>query len=164
MMTKSKGKESMNPPAGKEGAEAQVPGPEGVAGLAVASRPDPEVVAVARRRKFSGAEKARILALADECTQPGEIGALLRREGIYSSNLTAWRQQRAVAERQALEPKKRGVKPNPALAEARRMEQLSRENDRLRRDLAKAHLIIDVQKKVSTLLALLREDAPDGRS
>jgi transposase-like protein len=135
-----------------------------MAEVGAASRPDPEVVAVARRRRFSGAEKARILALADDCRQPGEIGVLLRREGIYSSHLTAWRQQRAAAEREALEPKKRGVKPNPVLAEARRMEQLSRENDRLRRDLAKAHLIIDVQKKVSTLLGLLREDAPDGRS
>ena len=67
--------------------------------------PDPEVVATARRRQFS-ADKRRILEAADRCTQPGEIGALLRKEGIYSSHLTTWRKQRAADERAALDAAK----------------------------------------------------------
>lgn len=122
--------------------------------------PNPEVE-IARRRQFSPADKRRILALADACISPGDIGALLRREGLYSSNLSTWRKQRAAAELAALEPNKRGPKPNPALAEARHMEQLIRENDRLRHQLAQAHTIIDVQKKVSALLGLLTMQAPD---
>jgi transposase-like protein len=118
------------------------------------ARPDPEVVAVAQRRQFSSANKLRILAAADQCTQPGEIGALLRREGIYSSHLSTWRRQRAAAENAALAPQKRGRKVDPALAETRRIETLTRENEHLRRQLAQAQLIIDVQKKVATLLGL----------
>jgi hypothetical protein len=87
------------------------------------ARPDPEVVAVARRRQYSS-EKRRILALADGCTQPGEIGALLRREGIYSSHLSTWRRQRAAAERAGLEPQKCGRKADPRLAEAHHIEML----------------------------------------
>ena len=126
--------------------------------------PDPEVVATARRRQFSSADRLRILALADGCTKAGEIGALLRREGIYSSLLVTWRKKRASIEQAALEPQKRGRKADPSLAEARRLEQLTRENDRLRRQLAQAHTIIDVQKKVCMLLGQLTDDTPDGRS
>jgi hypothetical protein len=124
------------------------------------ARPDPEVAAVARRRQFSSADKRRILDAADRCAQPGEIGALLREEGIYSSHLSTWRKQRAAAERAALAPQKRGRKADPALAEARRFEALTRENLSLRRKLAQAELIIDVQKKVSSLLTLSM--APSG--
>ena len=126
--------------------------------------PDPEVVATARRRHFSSADRLRILALADGCTKAGEIGALLRREGIYSSLLVTWRKKRASIEQAALEPQKRGRKADPSLAEARRVGQLTRENDRLRRQLAQARTIIDVQKKVCTLLGQLTDDTPDGRS
>lgn len=126
--------------------------------------PDPEVAATARRRQFSSGDKRRILALADGCTEAGQIGALLRREGIYSSQLATWRKQRAAAERAALAPQPRGRKADPALAEARRVDQLTRENDRLRRQLAQARTIIDVQKKVSTLLGLLADETPDGTS
>jgi transposase len=126
--------------------------------------PNPEVVAVARRRRFSIGEKLRILAAADQCKETGEIGALLRKEGIYSSQLATWRKQRAAAEREALTPKKRGRKADPALAETRRFDLLERECDRLRRELAKSNLIIDVQKKVSTLLGLLKEEVPEGKS
>jgi len=126
--------------------------------------PNPEVAATARRRQFSSGERRRILAAADGCKASGEIGALLRREGIYSSHLATWRKQRASAERVALEPQKRGRKADPALAEARHLDQLTRENDRLRRQLAQARTIIDVQKKVCTLLGLLTDDAPDGTS
>lgn len=125
---------------------------------------DPEVAATAHRRHFTRADKQRIVTAADACKAPGEIGALLRREGIYSSHLAAWRKQRAATERAALEPKRRGRKADPSLAEARRMDQLRRENDRLRRQLAQARTIIDVQKKVCTLLGLLTDEVPDGKS
>jgi transposase-like protein len=122
--------------------------------------PDPEVAATARRRQFSSAERQRILAAADASKAPGEIGALLRREGIYSSQLATWRKQRVAAERAALAPQKRGRKADPTLAEARRFDQLTRENDRLRRQLTQARTIIDVQKKVCTLLGLLTDETP----
>ena len=123
---------------------------------------DPEVVATAKRRQFSGSERRRILAAADRCTEVGAIGALLRREGIYSSQLATWRKQRAATERAALEPKQRGRKADPAIAEARRTDELIRENGRLRHSLAQAHTIIDVQKKLCTLLGLPTDDTPDG--
>ena len=116
---------------------------------------------MAKRRQFSAAEKRRILNAADRCTQPGELGALLRREGIYSSMLATWRKQRAQAEDTALQARPRGRKPDPMLAEARRLEQLQRDNDRLRRRLAEAHTVIEVQKKLCTLLGLPTADAPD---
>ena len=113
-----------------------------------------EVVAVARRRQFSPSEKRRILAAADRCTTPGSKGALLRREGIYSSHLRTWRRQRDVEEAQGLEGGKRGPKANPAIAEAHRSAKLTREIERLRRQLAQAQLIIEVQKKVAAWLGL----------
>ena len=128
------------------------------------SAPDPEVAATAKRRQFSSKEKHRILAAADRCTEVGQIGALLRREGIYSSQLATWRRQREVSERTALEPRQRGRKANPAIAEARRVVELSKENERLRRQLAQAHTIIDVQKKLCTLLGLPTAEDPDEKS
>ena len=116
--------------------------------------PNPEVAATAKRRQFSSSDKRRILAAADRCTEVGEIGALLRREGIYSSPLATWRTPRAATERAGLEPQKRGRKADPALAEARRVAALTKENARLRRKLATAQTIIDVQKKLCTLLGL----------
>lgn len=107
---------------------------------------DPEVAATAKRRQFSGSERRRILAAADRCPAPGEIGALLRREGIYSSQLAAWRKKRVATGRAGLDSQKRGRKADPAIAGARREETLTRENKRLRHQLAQAHTIIDVQK------------------
>ena len=129
---------------------------------ASAPAPDPEVAATAKRRQFSGSERRRILAAADRCTAPGEIGALLRREGIYSSQLAAFRKQRATTERAALEPKQRGRKADPAIAEARREAALQREIKGLRHQLVQAHTIIDVQKKLCTLLGLPTAETPDG--
>ena len=111
------------------------------------TRPDPEVVATAKRRSFSKADKLRILAAADACSAPGDIGALLRREGIYSSHLATWRKQRQVAGLAQLAEGKRGPKVNPAAAQDRLVLQLQSEVERLRGKLAKADLIIDVQKK-----------------
>lgn len=126
--------------------------------------PNPEVAATARRRHFNAVERARILKAADACSATGDIGALLRREGIYSSQLSTWRKQREAAQRKALAPQKRGPKVNPMVAHEHGMAKLTRENDRLRRELAQAHTIIDVQKKVSLLLAQLTDPKPPGAS
>jgi transposase-like protein len=126
--------------------------------------PSSEVPAKVRRRKFSGSEKRRILSEADRCTKSGEIGALMRREGVYSSMLTGWRKQRAVAERTALAPKRRGPKVDPAVAQKHRDGQLTRENVRLRRQLQHAHAIIDVQKKLCVLLGLPTVEDLDEKS
>ena len=125
---------------------------------------DPEVVAIARRRQFSPAEKRRILAAAERCTQSGEIGALLRREGIYSSQLATWRKNRAAVDGGGRTERRRGRRADPAVAEAHRTAKLTRENERLRRQLAQARLIIDAQKKVSSLLAFQAADEMDGES
>ena len=113
--------------------------------------PDPEVVVKPKRRQFTADYKRRILQEADACTQPGEVGALLRREGLYSSHLTTWRQQRQQGELQGLAPAKRGRKIDPQGAELAR---LQRENAQLQAQVERAELIIDVQKKLSQLLGL----------
>lgn len=117
---------------------------------------DSEVVARARRRTFSNADKRRILQAADLCTKPGEIGALMRREGVYSSSLSTWRRQREAADLAALAPQKRGPKVDVAArVDALHIAQLTRERDKLRVELDKAQLVIEVQKKVTALLDLL---------
>lgn len=113
--------------------------------------PDPEVVPRAKRRQFSAEYKLRILEEADQCREPGQIGALLRREGLYSSHLSNWRRQQREGQLQGLRPQKRGRKNDPEAAELKR---LRRENERLRQQLDRAELIIDVQKKVSQMLGL----------
>jgi transposase len=126
--------------------------------------PDPEVAAIAQRRQFSPSTKRRILAAADRCSEPGEIGALLRREGIYSSQLSTWRKQRAALGVAGLDARKRGRKADPAIAQTHQSAKLTREIERLRRQLAQAQLIIEVQKKVSCLLALQTPDEASGES
>jgi len=121
---------------------------------------DMEVEARPMRRQFSDAEKRRILNAADQCKQPGEIGALLRREGVYSSSLSQWRRQRAAAELAALAPAKRGPKPDAGAADARRIAELTRDNERLRDKLDKAQLVIAAQKKVAALLDSMTDDKP----
>jgi len=110
--------------------------------------PNPEVVVRAERRRFTAEYKLCILQEADACRQPGEVGALLRREGLYSSHLTTWRAQRTRGELQGLTPAKRGRKADPQAAE---VERLRRENDQLQAQLERAELVIEVQKKVSHL-------------
>jgi transposase-like protein len=122
------------------------------------ARPDPEVVPTAKRRTFSKAEKLRILAAADACVAPGDIGALLRREGIYSSHLATWRKQRQLAGEAQLVEGKRGPKVKPGAAQDRLVLELQAEVERLRDKLVKADLIIDVQKKLSILLGLSTSD------
>lgn len=107
---------------------------------------DPEVTAKARRRSFTAAYKKRILAAADKAAETGGIGALLRREGLYSSTLTRWRRERDEAVQNAFSGK-RGPQPerNPLSAEN---EKLRRRNQQLEEELRKAQIIIDVQKKL----------------
>ena len=119
--------------------------------------PNTEVVAKAKRRHFTAAEKMRILREVDACQGTGEIGTLLRREGIYSSYLTTWRKQRESRELDGLAPKKRGPKPNP---EAIELAKLRHEHERLKERMRQAELIIDVQKKVARMLGATL-DAPD---
>ena len=118
-------------------------------GAAKLYQPDPEVVPRATRRRFSVAEKVRILEDADACTKPGEIGALLRREGIYSSYLSDWRRERETGEWQGLSGQKRGRPQKEQAAEVARLQQ---ENERLKTQLAQAELIITAQKKLSQAL------------
>jgi len=121
---------------------------------APAAAPDPEVPAKAARRRFTADYKLRILKLADACTEPGSLGALLRQEGLYSTNLATWRRQRDEGTLSALTPKKRGRKGNgrePLLLENTK---LRKENERLTMRLRHAELIIDVQKKVSQMLGV----------
>jgi len=114
--------------------------------------PDPEVVPKAKRRQFTAEYKLRIVREADAGTEPGQIGSLLRREGLYSSYLSTWRRQREEGQLQALSSKKRGRKGQDPSAEE--LAQLQRENERLRARLEQAEIIIDVQKKLSKLLGL----------
>jgi len=129
--------------------------PDG-AGRALAPA-DPEVRQSPQRRRFSAEYKLRILRLADACTESGALGALLRREGLYASNLRTWRRQIEAGTLDALKPRKRGRKPlapNPLTGE---LEQLRKQNQRLAKKLRQAELIIDVQKKVSQMLGITLE-------
>ncbi len=110
----------------------------------------------AKRRRFSAAEKLRILREAERCPK-GELGALLRREGIYSSHLTTWRRERDRSQLAALTPRKRGPKIDE---QARRLGELERENAHLTAKLSKAELIIDAQKKLLQVLGLPEPEIP----
>src|SRR5271170_3020861 len=140
--------------AGAERSEGERSGAaaKAVAGSRSVSPPDSEVVAKPKRRAFTAEYKQRILMEAEiAATLPGGVGALLRREGLYSSLLAYWRRERADGIREALTPRKRGPKSkcNPMDEE---VQKLRRQNARLTEDLRKAHIIIDVQKKVAALL------------
>ena len=124
--------------------------------------PDPEVVARPTRRRFTAADKLRILKLADACTAVGSLGALLRAEGRYASHLTTWRRQRTEGVLSALAPQKRGRKASARHPLHRENEILRQENARLSTRLKQAELIIDVQKKVSQMLGLPLETPEEG--
>jgi transposase len=122
-----------------------------IMGGRAAPRPNPEVVARAKRRRFTAEYKQRVLAAADAARGAGAIGALLRREGLYSSHLTKWRREREDGILEGLTPQKRGPKTkyDPLADEVRK---LRRDNERLADQLRKAEIVIDVQKKVAMLL------------
>lgn len=131
-------------------------------GIMVSS--NPEVSAKAFRRRFTAEYKLGILKLADTCTEPGSLGALLRREGLYSSNLKTWKRQRDQGILSGLSPKKRGRKDtvrDPVLVEN---DKLRKENEHLARRLRQAEIIIDVQKKVSQILGIPLSTEKEGGS
>ena len=115
---------------------------------------DPEVREKAVRRRFTAEYKLRILKEAESCKEQGQLGSLLRREGLYSSNLITWRRQVEKGTLDALSPRKRGPKakrPDPLVS---RNAELERENERLNKKLRQAETIIDVQKKISEILQI----------
>ncbi len=151
-------------PERREGERSELSRSGGAASSARSAAPapvDPEVVAKAKRRKFTAAYKLAVVEEADRATAAGEIGALLRREGLYSSHLVEWRRLREAGALSALS-KKRGRKPtrNPLAEENQR---LQRENARLRSQLQQAATIIDVQKKISTLLGIPLPETPTDK-
>jgi transposase len=123
-------------------------------GVPAGDRRDPEVSERPLRRRFSAEYKLQILRQADACTEPGQLGELLRREGLYASHLSTWRTGRERGTLDALTPKKRGRKPrdnDPLIEENRRLERV---NTRLVERLRQAEVIIDVQKKVAEILGI----------
>ncbi len=114
--------------------------------------PDPEVSTKATRRRFSAKYKLRILQEADNCEGFGQIGALLRREGLYASNLTVWRRQKERGSLDALSPKRRGPKKKESHSLTQHILELERENSAIKQKLKQAETIIDVQKKISEIL------------
>jgi len=116
--------------------------------------PDPAVLEKPVRRRFTAEYKLRILHEADQCTAPGQLGTLLRREGLYSSLLGTWRQQRDQGTLAGLTPKRRGRKPNPDASLIAENQRLLRETQRLAAKLRQAETIIEVQKKLSEILGI----------
>jgi transposase len=112
------------------------------------------------RRRFNAEYKLRILQEADQCAKPGELGKLLRREGLYSSHLSAWRRQRQAGARAALAPKKRGPKAAKRDSLACENQWLHRENQHLQARLRQAEMIIAMQSKISDILGITLR-APD---
>ncbi len=126
--------------------------------------PDPEVIPVASRRQYTAKYKLRILEEADRCTKSGELGALLRREGIYSSYLSRWRQAREQGKLAGLSTKKRGPKLAADSSVEKENVRLRRENEYLQARLAQAEMIVDVQKKLSELLGInLKENRSNAQ-
>lgn len=122
--------------------------------------PSPEVLPKARRRTFDAAFRQRILEEADRCSEVGQIGALLRREGLYSSQLATWRRQRLAGGLGGLEGKRRGRKSRPPVSAE--LTQLQAENQRLAVRLRQAEAVIEVQKKISEAFGLNVTSNPNG--
>jgi len=120
--------------------------------------PDPEVVAKPARRQFTAQYRLRILEEADRCTEPGEVGRLLRREGLYSSHLTAWRKARRNGVLRGLASNKRGAKPKKRNPLEPKVRELEAKVARLEKELHQAHTILDVQGKVAGLLGFSLKD------
>ena len=135
--------------AGSEGAR-RATGDAAGRGVA-AGGPDPEVSEKAKRRRFSAEYKLRIVREADACKGDGDVAALLRREGLYSSHLSSWRRQRDEIAQSGLGSRKRGRK---AKAQDPRIKELERENARLQRKLARAETMLEIQKKASEMLGI----------
>ena len=143
------------------GQNEEQPNPEGMGKQDQIVGPDPEVPERAKRRQFSPEYKLRILKETDACTEKGQIGALLRREGLYNSHLTTWRRSRQQGSLESLSPKKRGPKPKASQKNTREA-QLESENRRLRKKLNQAEAIIEIQKKVYALLEANQDNADES--
>ena len=160
--TEESGRERSESPDSGVGSRAGIDARPGVPILVIA---DPEVPEKARRRRFTAEYKLRVVEQADACTEAGEVGELLRREGLYSSHLATWRRQKREGSLQGLSPRRRGRKPNPVNPLAKRVAELERENKALSARLRQAEVIIDVQKKVSQILGIplaTRDDSENG--
>jgi transposase len=126
-------------------------------GISSTAAPNPEVPEKASRRSYTAEYKRRILKEAEGCKKQGQVGALLRREGLYSSNLTSWRHQAERGTLDALSSKKRGPKARKADPSLRRIAEQEKEIQKLQTKLRKAELIIDAQKKMAEFFQLLRD-------
>ena len=147
-LTPAPGSEGARRATGDSGARA----PEGA--------PDPEVTERAKRRRFTAEYKLRILREVDACKGDGDVGALLRREGLYSSQLAAWRRQRDEIAKAGLKARKRG--PKGKIVDPQ-VKQLKRENARLKRRLERVELMLTIQKKASEMLGIpLKSPDSDG--
>lgn len=122
--------------------------------VAASETPEVEVPEKPRRRRFTADYKLAILREADGCTEAGDMGALLRREGLYSSHVTTWRQQRERGVLVALGPKQRGRKPKRTETQAQELTKVRRQKAALERKLKQAELVIAIQKKVSAMLEI----------
>jgi transposase len=130
----------------------------------VPNAPETEVAEKAKRRAFTAEYKRRILEEVDRATKTGEIGAILRREGLYSSVVSAWRQQREAGELAGLTPRKRGPQAKAPHPLERENEQLKRQLARLEKRAERAEAIIDLQKKVSEILGIQLPEPPPEKS
>jgi len=133
-------------------------------GLLVSERLETEVPEKAKRRRFSAAYKSKILKEAARCPRSGELGALLRREGLYSSSLRKWRRQAEAGRLSALSASKRGPKAKVIDERERRIAQLERENRRLSQRAERAEALVELQKKVSQLLGIAMSKEPETES
>ncbi len=122
-----------------------------------------EVLAKAERRRFTSEYKRRVLQEADACNKPGELGALLRREGLYSSHLASWRAARSRGELAGLAPRKRGPKAQPLDPRDKRIAELERELQRAQARAERAEALVEVQKKLSQLLGIEQPESNGGR-
>ena len=171
MTTPKKAKHPRRASAARKEVVANVPSSTSVSSSAAplrvvpaAAPADPEVAERAARRRFTAEYKLQVLRHAEACASPGALGALLRREGLYSSHLTTWRRQREQGSLAALSPKKRGRRAGPPSPLARRVAELERDNARLTQRLQQAETIIAVQKKLSEALGIPLPSGDTARS
>jgi transposase len=161
VMNKTQNKRLLAPERGEPERSAGEPNGGADNRAAEAAVADPEVLAQPKRRRFTAAYKARIVEEAQRCTEPGEIGALLRREGLYSSALTQWRRQYQAGALKGLKDDKRGRKRTRD-ARDEELQRLQRDNERLNKKLRQAELIIEIQKKVAAMLGNPIETLPNS--
>ncbi len=156
VLAESRGRGDVDGRAGGNGKLAK-----GTASRRGAAIPVPEEPAYPKRRRFSAAYKARVVEAAEGCTEPGAIGALLRREGLYSSQLSKWRELYRTGALRALRDDKRGRKATKHPLEDENA-RLRKQNDRLARRLEQAETIIEIQKKVAAMLGIPLDSVENG--